>query len=136
VLLCFLAVASAREPDVEPLPDAPLALVPFGVAELAWGAPARGAVYAITQAAGLGVGVAGVLQYESAEEAGDIAGADLWQNVAGVAVGAALLSYGVSVVDGSRLAEERARAAVTARDLRQRVQDFDAALLLARAGTP
>jgi secreted trypsin-like serine protease len=136
VLLCFFAAAVAREPDVEPLPDAPLALVPFGVAEFVWHAPARGAVYAATQAVGTGVAIWGATERQAALDVEDLDTANTWQDVTGVAIATALVSYGVSVVDGSRIAEARARAAAAASARRQSVERFDAARAVARAGTP
>ena len=126
----------ATEPEVEPLPDAALAIVPFGVSQFVWKEPGRGALYAATQAVGVGLGIYAVTEYHALDDAGDVAGADTWQNVAGVAVGAAVLSYGVSVIDGSRLAEARARAAAEAQAHRGRVGEFDRGRALARAPTP
>ncbi len=136
MLLTVLAVSLAAEPDVEPLPDAPLALAPFGIAQMAWKAPVRGALYAVTQAAGIGVGIFGVGQFRVEQEAGNLAESETWQAVAGAAVGTAVLSYGVSLLDGSKLAEERAIAAAAARARREEVTDFDRSLAMARVGRP
>lgn len=136
MLLTVLAVALAAEPAVEPLPDAPLAIAPFGIAQMVWKAPVRGAIYAVTQAAGLGVGIYSVGQFRAEEEAGNLAESETWQGVAGAAVGTAVLSYAVSLLDGSKLAEERAIAAAAAKARREGVTDFDRGLAMARAGGP
>lgn len=127
----MFAAAMAGEPEAEPLPDAGLAVVPFGVPQLVWKHPVRGMVYALTQAGAAGVGVWGGVEHAAAVDAGDEAAVERWQNVMGVSVGAAALSYAVQVVDGSRLAEERARQAAESAARREAVQRFDAALALA-----
>ncbi len=132
MLLTFLTAALAAEPDVAPLPDAPLALAPFGIAPMVWKKPVRGAIYAVTQAAGLGVGIYGVGQFRAEEEVGNLESSTLWQGVAGAAVGVAVLSYGVSLLDGSRIAEERAIAAASATARREQVHEFERSLALAK----
>ncbi len=131
MLLCLVSIVLAEEPPLELLPDAPLAVLPFGVAEFAWKKPVRGTVYAITQAVGAGVAVWGGISLPIASEAGDEAAAELYQTTMGVGVGVAALSYAVSVVDGSRLAEARARAAREAKARREAVLRFDGALVAA-----
>ncbi len=131
MLLCFVSIVLAEEPELELLPDAPLAVVPFGVAEFAWGKPVRGAVYAATQVAGAGVATWAGINLDLAGEAGDEEAAELYQTTMGIGVGLAALSYAISVVDGSRLAEARARAASEAGTRREAVLRFDNALAAA-----
>ena len=132
MLTCLLSFALAAEP---PDPGAgALAVVPFGVAHFAWQRPVRGVAYAVTQAAGVGVGAYGAVQADAAMDASDEAALEQWQLVTGVSIGAAALSYAIQVVDGSRLAETRAMQAADSRARRESVLAFDAAL--ARAVEP
>ncbi|MSQ01570.1 MAG: hypothetical protein EXR71_06715 [Myxococcales bacterium] len=131
MLLCFVSIALAEDPELELLPDAPLAVLPFGVAEFAWNQPGRGAVYAVTQALGAGVATWGGVNLPIADAAGDDAGAEAYQTAMGIGVAVAAVSYAVSVVDGSRLAEARARAAREAGTRREAVLRFDVALAAA-----
>lgn len=133
VLLLLLSAALATEPEPESLPDAGLAVVPFGVPQFAWKHPVRGVLYAVTQAGGVGVATwAGVERAAAIEADDEVAMGDL-QNVMAVGVGAAAVSYAVGLIDGSRLAEARAQAAAESAQRRDAVLEFDAGLALVRA---
>ncbi len=133
MILFLLAAAFATEPEPEPLPDAGLAVVPFGVPQFAWKHPIRGALYALTQAGGAGVAVWAGVELDAAAEASDEAAMEQWQNVMAVGVGAAAVSYAVGMIDGSRIAEQRARDAAEAAQRREAVLEFDAGLALVRS---
>ena len=124
--IALLSLALAGDDDPEPLPDAPLALVPFGVPQFAWGAPGRGAAYAVSQAAGLGLAIPAGLEMDAAQDAGDDAGTELYQGLMVAGVGVAAVSYAVQLLDGSRLAQERAARAAEAHARREAVAWFDA----------
>lgn len=133
MILLLLAAALAAEPEPESLPDAGLALVPFGVPQFAWKHPVRGVLYALTQGGGAGVAVWAGVERAAAIEADDQDAMDELQNVMAVGVGAAAVSYAVGLIDGSRLAEDRARAAAASALRRDGVLEFDAGLALVRA---
>lgn len=133
VLLFLIAAALATEPEPEPLPDAGLAVVPFGVPQFAWKRPVRGVLYALTQAGGVGVATWAGLERSAAIDADDEDAMSDFQSVMAVGVGAAAVSYAVGMIDGSRLAEDRARAAAESVLRRDTVLEFDAGLALARA---
>jgi len=103
-----------------------LAVTPFGIALFAWDRPARGAIYASTQLAGIGGAVAGGIMATDAADAADEEAYATAQLVSGGSVALATTSYLVSLIDGSRVAQLRAEG-VARRDA---VLQFDAAVAL------
>ena len=97
-------------------------VVPFGVGVYVHGKPVRGAVYSVTQAAGIALGsVATVNAYAAADAEDDDAFAQ-WQTAGIAGITLASASYLASVIDGSRLHElepesQAARASVVAWDV-------------------
>lgn len=135
--LTLVSFALAADPAETPVPEAALAVIPLGVPQMVWKAPVRGVVYAVTQAAGVGLAVGAGVRYDElvAAEVTDGSEEPLSAAVfAGVTVAA--VAYAVQVVDGSRLAEERAQARARAQASREAVLRFDAGRALARADLP
>lgn len=96
-------------------PPAVLSLAPFGIDLYAQGKPARGALYTVTQVAGLAGWIGATLPARTAAQAEQETPELLkWQAVLISSATVTMGSYAVSVVDGSRL-HELSKADPTAR---------------------
>lgn len=78
-------------------------VMPFGVGLYTHGKPVRGTVYAGTQAAGIAVAVSGSLVGDEATIAGDDQTALTWRFVTLGGASLGVVSYFVSLLDGSRV---------------------------------
>ena len=84
-------------------------VLPFGVGAFTEGKPVRGVVYAGTQAAGLGVTIAGTILGDQAIENNDLDASLKWRYVTLGGASFGLASLFVSILDASRLHELHAK---------------------------
>lgn len=78
-------------------------MMPFGVGAFVHDRPGAGAVYALTEAAGLTVLTIGTIQGDRAYEAEDLAAGERWRFITAGGSSFAVASYFVSVLHASRL---------------------------------
>lgn len=104
-----------------------LALAPFGVGVYAHGKPVRGAVYSLTQAAGIATLSLATVNAYAAAEAENEPEFVKWQSASIAGVSVLAVSYLASVLDGSRLHELEEEG----QEARRRVVGWDRSLALA-----